>query len=124
MKRSHTPPANLTNGALRFLSQELGKGSAVMLSAAVLELPGPGVRGHRQHDGYRFGSQSEAPVSESKTGGTVKVYLPNQQRTVVSPFYWVSLLTFVYFRKFFIWTLLFFAGLDEYHHAFIITAAA
>ncbi|XP_040180308.1 serine/threonine-protein kinase A-Raf [Rana temporaria] len=84
MKRSHTPPANLTNGALRFLSQELGKGSAVMLSAAVLELPGPGVRGHRQQDGHRFGSQSEAPVSESKTGGTVKVYLPNQQRTVVN----------------------------------------
>lgn len=84
MKRSHTPPANLTNGALRLLSQELGKGSAVMLSAAVLELPSPGLRGTKQQDGQRLGSQSEAPVSESKSGGTVKVYLPNQQRTVVN----------------------------------------
>ncbi|KAM9324270.1 serine/threonine-protein kinase A-Raf [Gastrophryne carolinensis] len=78
MKRSHTPPANLTNGALRSLSQELGKGTAMMMSAAVLELPGSGVRGHRAP------SQSEPPMSEGKSGGTVKVYLPNQQRTVVN----------------------------------------
>ncbi|XP_072286460.1 serine/threonine-protein kinase A-Raf isoform X3 [Pyxicephalus adspersus] len=84
MKRSHTPSANLTNGSLASLSQELGKGSVVMLSAAVLELPSPGVRGTMQHDYQRLGSQSEAPVSEGKTGGTVKVYLPNQQRTVVN----------------------------------------
>ncbi|KAM3911050.1 serine/threonine-protein kinase A-Raf isoform 2-T2 [Leptodactylus fuscus] len=83
MKRSHTPPGNIVNGALRSLSQELGKGSAVMLSAAVLELPSPGGRGLVHHDGPR-GSQSEAPATEGKSGGTVKVYLPNQQRTVVN----------------------------------------
>ncbi|XP_075041604.1 serine/threonine-protein kinase A-Raf [Mixophyes fleayi] len=83
MKRSHTP-SNLANGALRSLSQELGRGSALMLSAAVLELPSPGARGSAQHDGHRLGSVSEAPLSEGKSGGTVKVYLPNQQRTVVN----------------------------------------
>ncbi|XP_056397207.1 serine/threonine-protein kinase A-Raf isoform X2 [Hyla sarda] len=83
MKRSHTPPGNIANGALRSLSQELGKGSAVMLSAAVLELPSPGGRGAVHQDGPR-GSQSEAPSTEGKSGGTVKVYLPNQQRTVVN----------------------------------------
>ncbi|XP_068104778.1 serine/threonine-protein kinase A-Raf [Hyperolius riggenbachi] len=81
MKRSHTPPANLTNGTLRSLSQELGKGTAMILSAPVLELPGPGARGH---DSQRSASQSEPPASESKSWGTVKVYLPNQQRTVVN----------------------------------------
>lgn len=83
MKRSHTPPGNVANGALRSLSQELGKGSAVMLSAAVLELPSPGGRGTPHSEGPR-GSQSEAPAAEGKSGGTVKVYLPNQQRTVVN----------------------------------------
>ncbi|CAJ0934799.1 unnamed protein product [Ranitomeya imitator] len=83
MKRSHTPPANIANGALRSLSQELGKGSAVMLSAAVLELPSPGGRGLLPQEGPR-GSQSEVTAAEGKSGGTVKVYLPNQQRTVVN----------------------------------------
>ncbi|CAN2389221.1 immortalization of host cell [Pristimantis euphronides] len=83
MKRAHTPPGNTANGALRSLSQELGKGSAVMLSAAVLELPSPQGRGLGHHNGPRR-SVSEAPTTEGKSGGTVKVYLPNQQRTVVN----------------------------------------
>ncbi|KAM4696940.1 serine/threonine-protein kinase A-Raf [Rhinophrynus dorsalis] len=84
MKRSHTPPGTIANGALRSLSRELGKGSAVMLSAAVLELPNSGARGSPQPDISRGATQSEVHQSESKSGGTVKVYLPNQQRTVVN----------------------------------------
>ncbi|KAM8934361.1 serine/threonine-protein kinase A-Raf [Pelodytes ibericus] len=84
MKRSHTPPGNLVNGALLSLSRELGKGSAVMLSAAVLELPSPGARGPLPQEGTRLASQSDMQTPEGKSGGTVKVYLPNQQRTVVN----------------------------------------
>ncbi|MEE6514091.1 hypothetical protein FKM82_022077 [Ascaphus truei] len=81
MKRSPTPPGTLGNGALGSLSRELGKGSAVMLSAAVLELPSPGARGPPPYEGTTL---SEAQLTEGKSGGTVKVYLPNQQRTVCS----------------------------------------
>ncbi|XP_053329435.1 serine/threonine-protein kinase A-Raf [Spea bombifrons] len=84
MKRSHTPPGTLANGALGALSRELGKGTAVMLSAAVLELPSPGARGPVHHAGARLASQSDVHQPEGKAGGTVKVYLPNQQRTVVN----------------------------------------
>uniref|UniRef100_A0A803JNV7 non-specific serine/threonine protein kinase n=1 Tax=Xenopus tropicalis TaxID=8364 RepID=A0A803JNV7_XENTR len=85
MKRSHTPPGALANGALHSLSRELGKGSAVMLSAAVLELPNPGTRVPAQQESpSRGASVSEYPHAEGKSGGTVKVYLPNQQRTVVN----------------------------------------
>ncbi|XP_075438570.1 serine/threonine-protein kinase A-Raf isoform X2 [Ascaphus truei] len=84
MKRSPTPPGTLGNGALGSLSRELGKGSAVMLSAAVLELPSPGARGPPPYEGTTL---SEAQLTEGKSGGTVKVYLPNQQRTVVRKTY-------------------------------------
>ncbi|XP_053551774.1 serine/threonine-protein kinase A-Raf [Bombina bombina] len=84
MKRSQTPPGSIANGALSALSRELGKGSAVMLSAAVLELPSPGARGFPQSEGTRVATPSDVQVTESKSGGTVKVYLPNQQRTVVN----------------------------------------
>ncbi|NP_001083376.1 A-Raf proto-oncogene, serine/threonine kinase L homeolog [Xenopus laevis] len=84
MKRSHTPPGALVNGALHSLSRELGKGSAVMLSAAVLELPNPGARMPTQQVSSRGASVSEYPHTDGKSGGTVKVYLPNQQRTVVN----------------------------------------
>ncbi|XP_063289150.1 serine/threonine-protein kinase A-Raf isoform X2 [Pelobates fuscus] len=83
MKRSQTPPGTMVNGALRSLSRELGKGSALMLSAPVLELPSPGARSPMHHEGTRLASQSDIQT-EGKSGGTVKVYLPNQQRTVVN----------------------------------------
>ncbi|KAM4663140.1 serine/threonine-protein kinase A-Raf isoform 1-T2 [Discoglossus pictus] len=84
MKRSHTPPGTIENGALRSLTRELGKGTAVILSAPVLELPGPGARGITHYDELRGATSGEVLVTESKSGGTVKVYLPNQQRTVVN----------------------------------------
>uniref|UniRef100_A0A8C5PD16 non-specific serine/threonine protein kinase n=1 Tax=Leptobrachium leishanense TaxID=445787 RepID=A0A8C5PD16_9ANUR len=85
MKRSQAaPPGPLVNGTLRSLSRELGKGSAVMLSAAVLELPSAASQVPPQHESTRLASQSDMQMTEGKSWGTVKVYLPNQQRTVVN----------------------------------------
>ncbi|XP_069503532.1 serine/threonine-protein kinase A-Raf isoform X2 [Ambystoma mexicanum] len=53
------------------LSCELSKSSVVMLSAAIMELPPQ--QTHRT-----------PPEEIPKSGGTIKVYLPNQQRTVVN----------------------------------------
>lgn len=70
MKRSHDSSGFLSNGfSPSPLTCELGKGSVVMLSAPIMELPTP----HRA-----------SPEDVPKSGGTIKVYLPNQQRTVVN----------------------------------------
>ncbi|XP_030049755.1 serine/threonine-protein kinase A-Raf isoform X1 [Microcaecilia unicolor] len=70
MRRSHDSSSSLSNGYTPSPA-ELGKGSVVMLSAPIMELP------TSQHE--------RRPSPEgNKSGGTIKVYLPNQQRTVVN----------------------------------------
>ncbi|XP_078520900.1 serine/threonine-protein kinase A-Raf isoform X2 [Lissotriton helveticus] len=72
MKRTHDSSGFLSNGfSPSPLTCELGKGSVVMLSAPIMELPTP-----RPHHA--------SPEDVPKSGGTIKVYLPNQQRTVVN----------------------------------------